>query len=478
MITVLLSLFTVTLSQSNNSSDLWRSDGRCGKNYKMFNGAPYECNPALSGPKQGPCCSASGFCGNSETHCNCPTCVDYSKAPNTYPGPWRKDGRCGHGHRMSHGAPYQCNPAGDGPKKGPCCSATGFCGNTDAHCSCLNCVNYGMVREPWRSDGRCGKKFPMMNGKPHQCNPKLSGRRKGPCCSASGYCGNTEKHCSCDTCVDYSKEQDGDAADKKKDATDSDQSEDEKETSDKDGPDLEAECKAAVEAGEDLHSEYCKLDCTHTMCKYSENPSSCKDGLIFREMDQDGKDRILLRHNELRQKLASGEEENHPAAGNMRKMVWNEELETIAQRWTDQCEFDHDELRSKLDGSPAGQNAYLGKSSAEKTKEQVMEGLGLAVDAWYDEVTDPGFSSEDISPFVFSYGTGHYTQVGWAESEEVGCALVYYKNGMWYEELVVCNYAPVGNVAGGTMYLEGEGCSSCDEGFACDEEFSALCARS
>ena len=43
---------------------------------------------------------------------------------------------------------------------------------------------------------------------------------------------------------------------------------------------------------------------------------------------------------------------------------------------------------------------------------------------------------------------------------------------------MVCNYAPVGNVAGGTMYLEGEGCSSCDEGFACDEEFSALCARS
>ena len=38
-------------------------------------------------------------------------------------------------------------------------------------------------------------------------------------------------------------------------------------------------------------------------------------------MDQEAKDRILLRHNELRQKLAGGEEENQPAAGNMRKMV-------------------------------------------------------------------------------------------------------------------------------------------------------------
>ena len=45
------------------------------------------------------------------------------------------------------------------------------------------------------------------------------------------------------------------------------------------------------------------------------------DGTIFREMDQAGKDTILLRHNQLRQKVAKGEEENQPAAGNMRKLV-------------------------------------------------------------------------------------------------------------------------------------------------------------
>ena len=31
---------------------------------------------------------------------------------------------------------------------------------------------------------------------------------------------------------------------------------------------LVEECKAASEGGEDLHNEYCELDCTHTMCKY------------------------------------------------------------------------------------------------------------------------------------------------------------------------------------------------------------------
>ena len=40
-----------------------------------------------------------------------------------------------------------------------------------------------------------------------------------------------------------------------------------------------------------------------------------------------------------------------PAAGNMKKMVWNAELEAVAQRWADQCKFGHDKKREKLDGT-------------------------------------------------------------------------------------------------------------------------------
>merc|ERR1711892_436565 len=131
--TLILSVATVSVlagKENSNSSEFWRADGRCGKNFKMFNGAPYQCNPKLSGPRKGPCCSGAGYCGDTESHCSCDSCVDYSKTPDTYPGPWRKDGRCGGRHLMSNGAPYQCDPAADGPRKGPCCSATGFCGNS------------------------------------------------------------------------------------------------------------------------------------------------------------------------------------------------------------------------------------------------------------------------------------------------------------------------------------------------------------
>merc|ERR1712106_154674 len=59
----------------------------------------------------------------------------------------------------------------------------------------------------WREDGRCGEKFPLPNGKPGQCDPEGDGPRQGPCCSPKGFCGNTLKHCECETCIDYSWEQ-------------------------------------------------------------------------------------------------------------------------------------------------------------------------------------------------------------------------------------------------------------------------------
>merc|ERR1712013_40689 len=47
--------------------------------------------------------------------------------------------------------------------------------------------------------------FPLADGSPGQCDPAGDGPRQGPCCSPKGFCGNTEKHCKCGTCVDYSK---------------------------------------------------------------------------------------------------------------------------------------------------------------------------------------------------------------------------------------------------------------------------------
>ena len=62
------------------------------------------------------------------------------------------------------------------------------------------------------------------------------------------------------------------------------------------------------------------------------------------------KQRIVDAHNKVRQMIALGKIPGQPAATNMKEMIWDSELAVIAQRWADQCQFDHD--TGKLPHSP------------------------------------------------------------------------------------------------------------------------------
>ena len=208
------------------------------------------------------------------------------------------------------------------------------------------------------------------------------------------------------------------------------------------------------------------------MCKYLGPSDSCNEMTIFRELSQVGKDAILDKHNELRRRVAKGEQAGQPPAANMRKLVWNEELEKISQRWADQCIFGHDPVRSKLNGTSVGQNAYWGGNTAEGSEADIKNAVANPTQAWFNEVTNPGFASENINPFVFNANglqNGHYSQVVWAKTEELGCGVVYYKGEVYYETIIVCNYAQSGNYVGAVMYEEGDACddtsqAGCEDG--------------
>merc|ERR1711892_198669 len=78
---ILLFLFSViSLTQCQ---ELWREDGKCGAKHPLDDGSPGQCDPEGDGPKQGPCCSSKGFCGNTEKHCKCKGCIDYTKVLET-----------------------------------------------------------------------------------------------------------------------------------------------------------------------------------------------------------------------------------------------------------------------------------------------------------------------------------------------------------------------------------------------------------
>ena len=60
------------------------------------------------------------------------------------------------------------------------------------------------LAKKWRDDGRCGPNHPI-NGQPGQCDPNANANHKGPCCSSVGWCGNSDAHCKCDGCKDFTK---------------------------------------------------------------------------------------------------------------------------------------------------------------------------------------------------------------------------------------------------------------------------------
>ena len=61
------------------------------------------------------------------------------------------DGRCGSNNRLPDNSPAECDPDGENP----CCSSYGRCGNTDNHCSCSDCVDYSIVSELRKSGENC-----------------------------------------------------------------------------------------------------------------------------------------------------------------------------------------------------------------------------------------------------------------------------------------------------------------------------------
>jgi len=85
-------------------------------------------------------------------------------------------------------------------------------------------------------------------------------------------------------------------------------------------------------------------------------------------------------------------------------------------------------------GKPLGENLFGGSVASPK----------LALDIWAGEAKDYDYASGRCSGVC-----GHYTQVVWRDSTELGCGAATCENGM---ELWVCNYNPPGNYRGEKPY--------------------------
>ena len=111
---------------------------------------------------------------------------------------------------------------------------------------------------------------------------------------------------------------------------------------------------------------------------------------------------------------------------------WSKRVARVAQTWANKlrkagCAFDHSKNRKY------GENLFFTGPSSNVSGRQ-------AVETWYEESRSYNFKSAGFAP-----NTGHFTQLIWRGTRELGCGKSQCNGG----DIWVCNYSPPGNMGGG-----------------------------
>ena len=114
-------------------------------------------------------------------------------------------------------------------------------------------------------------------------------------------------------------------------------------------------------------------------------------------------------------------------------LQWSSEAASKAKSWVSHIASKKVLEHGNHEGM--GQNIANKMSSAPDVDLSGQE----AVDMWYNEIKDYDYNNPG-----FAMNTGHFTQVVWAETTQVGAAKAKNGNAVF----VVANYLPPGNVSG------------------------------
>ena len=153
---------------------------------------------------------------------------------------------------------------------------------------------------------------------------------------------------------------------------------------------------------------------------------------------------ITAAHNQVRAMVDT----SGIAAGPLPPMTWDADLAAHATAWAEMC-VDEDAPSGLVDHSSSGYRTnvagyqYVGENIYASG---AAPGNGLAaVETWAEEKDN--FTYPNSCAGV----CGHYTQVVWRTSVNLGCANVTC-NGLQYKGVILCMYGPGGNFGGGAPY--------------------------
>nr|XP_055067970.1 cysteine-rich venom protein ENH1-like [Misgurnus anguillicaudatus] len=136
-----------------------------------------------------------------------------------------------------------------------------------------------------------------------------------------------------------------------------------------------------------------------------------------------------------------------PTASNMLKMSWSADAAQSAQGWISQCNMTHGPSSSRMiNGYELGENLFKASKVSPWTD---------VVTAWHSEVNNYQYSTGSTN----GKAVGHYTQVVWYSSYEIGCAVAQCGSYSFYG----CHYYRAGNFRGVPPYSLGTSCADCPD---------------
>ncbi|KAL7621534.1 hypothetical protein AAE478_008859 [Parahypoxylon ruwenzoriense] len=135
------------------------------------------------------------------------------------------------------------------------------------------------------------------------------------------------------------------------------------------------------------------------------------------------------------------------------ELLWSDTLAGYAANTAATCKMAHDMNQGN---GGYGQNLANWAESSGAFSLGATGAVKMAItDMWYNGEFNKflpqfyGESTPDMSTFE---SWGHYSQLIWKSSEQVGCASQYCEKGTMYDDFdawfTVCNYGPAGNVGG------------------------------
>ncbi len=136
------------------------------------------------------------------------------------------------------------------------------------------------------------------------------------------------------------------------------------------------------------------------------------------------------------------------------ELSWSPELAEYAQEWADYLAEDCSPRHR--DTSDYGENiATFGAAPnwPDMTPEDAVRGWAEEINCWeYGQFMRTDSCDMQCTAALNASGCGHYTQLVWRETTEVGCGMSRCSQGQFNTEIWVCNYGPAGNWVGQFPY--------------------------